>query len=230
MEEHVTPMHLFIGKRSLNRDTNEPYVAPKDDDSAEDIKVRAKKVGVAVDRFWKRWTKEYLLELRQHHTMHQKKKTLDAKKGDVVLIHEDNVKRRKWNLGVIDEVIVGRDGAIRGATVRKIGGDGSKQIIQRPVQKLYPLEISSSVSDDVSSNDGQEVEPDVAGNDNNDGSTIENEHEHVNNENENRDIEDVDNDSKKTESIVPTRTTTSTRRAAIDGELRRRLNDDRINE
>ena len=71
-------------------------------------------------------------------------KPFNAREGDAVLIQEDNVKRNKWNIGIVEEFIDGRDGVIRGAAVRKIGGNGHPQIVHRPLQKLYPLEISIS--------------------------------------------------------------------------------------
>jgi len=60
--------------------------------------------------------------------------------GDVVLVEEENKPRGLWKLGRISGLITGKDGHTRGAIlhVPSSGGDG---VLQRPIQRLYPLEI-----------------------------------------------------------------------------------------
>ena len=41
----------------------------------------------------------------------------------------------------MQDIIVGKDGVVRGASVRKIGS-GKPEILNRPLQKLFPLEIA----------------------------------------------------------------------------------------
>ena len=60
------------------------------------------------------------------------------KKGDVVLVHDDILPRLKWKLGLVTEVYVGADGLVRSAEV-KIG----KVLTNRPISKLYPLEVTA---------------------------------------------------------------------------------------
>jgi len=44
----------------------------------------------------------------------------------------------------VDDVIYGKDGGPRGAVIRKSGGKrGKLELLRRPLQKLYPLEIST---------------------------------------------------------------------------------------
>ena len=62
--------------------------------------------------------------------------------GDVVLLEEDNSKRQQWKMGIIQNVISGKDGQVRGVEVRTIN-QGKPQILCRPIQKIYPLEGSS---------------------------------------------------------------------------------------
>ena len=57
---------------------------------------------------------------------------------DVVMIHEDDKPRGLWRLGRITKLIIGKDGHLRGA-VLCVSGD---RTLQRPIQKLFPLEIS----------------------------------------------------------------------------------------
>ena len=40
--------------------------------------------------------------------------------GEVVVVYEDDKKRGGWKMGVVDGLVIGRDGIVRGATVRVI--------------------------------------------------------------------------------------------------------------
>ena len=68
------------------------------------------------------------------------------KKGDVVLIKGNNstpwLSRKK---GVIEKLIIGKDKNVRGASVRTTYKKSTKAIVlNRPLQLLIPLELSSS--------------------------------------------------------------------------------------
>lgn len=57
-----------------------------------------------------------------------------------MIVQEDNVRRNLWRLGRIERLITGSGGIVRGAAV-KIGERGkASTVIERPIQKLYPLE------------------------------------------------------------------------------------------
>ncbi len=83
-----------------------------------------------------RFRKEYLAMLVQRGN---EKACSILSKGDVVLVGADNKKRFEWPLGIIVELIPGRDGNVRVARVKTKSG-----IITRPLQRLYPLEIGTS--------------------------------------------------------------------------------------
>ena len=53
----------------------------------------------------------------------------------VVLIH-DETPRTQWKLEVIIQLHRGKDGLVRSVTLRKKGN-----LISRPIEKLYPLEV-----------------------------------------------------------------------------------------
>ena len=57
---------------------------------------------------------------------------------DVVVIEEDVVPRHRWRLGLVEELLKGSDDYVRGAKV-KVGK--TKNIIRRPVNRLYPTEV-----------------------------------------------------------------------------------------
>lgn len=63
--------------------------------------------------------------------------------GDVVVVYEEDKKRGEWKLGVVEGLVTGKKGIVRGAQVRVIT-KGKPVHLSRPVQKLYPLEIRDS--------------------------------------------------------------------------------------
>ena len=62
--------------------------------------------------------------------------------GDVVVVYEEERKRGERKMGVVDSLVTGRDGIIRGANVRAIT-KGKPVHLSKLVQKLYPLEFRS---------------------------------------------------------------------------------------
>ena len=60
--------------------------------------------------------------------------------GDIVIVEEGDMRRNQWGLGKKEGLIVGSGGVTREATVKVGERDKRSAIIQRPAQKLYPLE------------------------------------------------------------------------------------------
>ena len=61
---------------------------------------------------------------------------------DVVIIKDENyTPRNQWRQGRIINVVTGSDNLIRGTSIECVI-NGKKSIIQRPIQKLIPLEIT----------------------------------------------------------------------------------------
>jgi tRNA G37 N-methylase Trm5 len=88
--------------------------------------------------FWRRWTKEYLLQLRNYHEVKRRqKKRPYVRVGDIVLLQEDNTPRHMWRRARIEEVREGRDGKVRTVILRR--PDGYK--ITRPIQVVIPQEV-----------------------------------------------------------------------------------------
>ena len=132
----ITPNALMFG------------IAPKhsvEDDlssiSDRDLRKRAKYVRQCKEALWKRWKNEYVRGLREQHNMGTGTRSCQVTVGDVVtILNEDYEKNRaKWNLGIVDQVFPGRDGVVRSVRLR-----AGKSYLDRPVQKLYPLEMSVS--------------------------------------------------------------------------------------
>lgn len=138
--EPLTPSHLIHGRRI----TTLPYVSSN---SAIDnlnvcelthtnLNYKAIRQRQLIDNFWTRWKGEYLTSLREYH----QRAGVDVRKikeGDVVQIHDES-KRVHWKLGVVQDTLKGKDGLVRVAMVRTNSG-----VTNRPVTKLYPLEVNS---------------------------------------------------------------------------------------
>ena len=58
-------------------------------------------------------------------------------KGDVVIVQTDEKNRGCWPLAVVTETYPGKDGVTRAGRIRTGKGE-----IERPVQHLFPLELS----------------------------------------------------------------------------------------
>jgi len=142
-EQVLTPSHLMLGRRLSTLSENvylnmsfdeEDYV----NDHYDNLTKRFLYLTRKLNHFWNRWRKEYVTGLREVHTM-KDRDTPAIATGDLVLIYEDNVKRGLWKVGIVEELIAGADGHVRGARVRK-PGRGKPEILNRPIQKLFPLE------------------------------------------------------------------------------------------
>lgn len=55
-----------------------------------------------------------------------------------MLVKDDERNRGKWKMGIVVEVITGRDGIARAARMKT----GTGSYLQRGLQQLYPLELS----------------------------------------------------------------------------------------
>ncbi|OXA44497.1 uncharacterized protein LOC110857830 [Folsomia candida] len=115
-----------------------------------------KKMQVVQGQLQQRLRTEYLAQLVQRGN---ETKGANLKIGDVVLIGAENKKRYEWPIGRIVEIIRGRDGHCRVAKVQtahdyELKTEKSGQytvtkvkkghVLTRPLQRLYPMEISSS--------------------------------------------------------------------------------------
>ncbi|GIY68457.1 DUF5641 domain-containing protein [Caerostris extrusa] len=86
-------------------------------------------------------SKHYLTECLIRRISFKKAKATcqELKVGDIVLIEMENKKRVMWPMGKIEKIYSSRDGASRVVRVRTSSG-----CLTRPIQKLYPLEVSTS--------------------------------------------------------------------------------------
>lgn len=134
----LTPAHFINGQRLTTLPTG-PEPALRANLSRE-LRVRQK----VADDFWKRWTKEYLMELRNFHEVRRPRgKAPQLKVGDIVLLQEELRPRHLWKKARIKELRSGRDAVIRTVIVR----DANGETLARPIQLVIPLEIDQGGED-----------------------------------------------------------------------------------
>lgn len=90
------------------------------------------------NRIQSRFRKEYIGQLVEHKRTNQ---SSAINIGDIVLIGSDNKKRYQWPMGRVLEIMPSSDGIVRMAKIKTKTG-----CINRPLPKLYPLEMSQSNS------------------------------------------------------------------------------------
>ena len=127
----LTPNLLQFGQPNLLPEA-QSYQLPN-----PDLRKRARYLARCKDVLWGRWSSEYLRGLREQHNMKYKQSQRFLARGDVVIIKGDEKNRGLWKLGIVEELITGRDGVTRGARLR-----AGKSYLERPIQHLYPLELS----------------------------------------------------------------------------------------
>lgn len=137
----LTPAHFLTGEKLTTIPSGPEPTQPHD--LAKEFRLRQK----LADDFWKRWTKEYILQLRSFHEVQQPRGKTPLHIGDVVLIHEDIRPRHLWRKAVIEGLQPGRDLKIRTVFLRT--SDGHK--MSRPIQLVVPLEIDQG-GEDVGNN------------------------------------------------------------------------------
>uniref|UniRef100_A0A0M3IUX5 Integrase catalytic domain-containing protein n=1 Tax=Ascaris lumbricoides TaxID=6252 RepID=A0A0M3IUX5_ASCLU len=97
-----------------------------------------------LDRFWSIWQSEYLLSLRETQKMLHPTSRLSEKRspevGEIVIIQEDDAPRGLWKMGKVIEIGKSSDDQVRSAVLKT----STCQRLERPLNKLYPLEIWTS--------------------------------------------------------------------------------------
>ena len=101
-EEPLTPSHLLCGHRIMSLLDNRSSEAEDSDTDVQpqDLDRRMRHLSNVMNHFWKRWRKEYLLELRNSHrnvTQHSSNRVVSI--GDVVIVHDEDQPRGKWCIG-----------------------------------------------------------------------------------------------------------------------------------
>ncbi len=76
-----------------------------------------------------------------------------------MIVKDEQLPRGQWKLGIVREVLKGRDGVVTAATIKVPASDRQHSLLRRPIRSLYPLEIHCEVSNPVSSESPFSSEP-----------------------------------------------------------------------
>jgi len=89
-------------------------------------------------QFWQLWRNDYLLNLRERpaYLKSPKKQTHTIPQAGNVMLIKENLPRGRWKVGIIHELVQGRDGLVRSAKVLI----SPKSYLHRALSLLYPIE------------------------------------------------------------------------------------------
>ena len=162
LEEPLTPSHLMTGHRILSLPDPTIPEEPDYNPSPKDLTRRMEHLIQACANFWRRWKREYLQELREHHRTNKVPPgvTCSIRKGEPVVVYDEGQPRGLWRLGRVTEVIPSQDGNIRAARVKVMSKSGRPTILKRPIQQLYPLEVRGTLDNDDTREPPEDTEVD----------------------------------------------------------------------
>jgi hypothetical protein len=138
----LTPAHFLIGEGLATIPTGPEPTARQN--LAKELRVKQK----LSDDFWKRWTKQYVLELRNFHEVQRPVgQTTQLNLGDIILIQEDVRSRHLWGRAHIEDLRKCWDGQVRRMVLQMSVG----RHVTRPVQLVIPLEVDQGGEDVMNS-------------------------------------------------------------------------------
>jgi hypothetical protein len=136
--ETLTPAHFLTGEK--------PTTIPHGPEPVrtEDLTRSFRQHQRMAEALWRRWQREYVLQLRTYHEVRRPaRQGPKFKVGDIVLLQEERTLRHMWKKARIDELLQGRDGRIRRDSL--LLPDRTK--IRRPVQLVISVEIGQGGED-----------------------------------------------------------------------------------
>jgi hypothetical protein len=123
----ITPMELVSGRKL------EQIPDPKAPMQNTNFSHLWKKRQAVLNQFWKRWSKDYLLE--QSVRKLWKIQHFDNLLNKIVLVKDDHLSRNEWMIGRVIEILPSKDGLTRNVVVKT-----GTSTLRRPVQKLALLQ------------------------------------------------------------------------------------------
>ena len=148
-DKALTPSHLIFSRR-LEQLPDLKVPDGNEELNPNVLNKRKKYLSSLLRHWWNRWTHEYLVNLRESHNLSSTKRgEPQIKQGDVVTVHQDKAPRGFWRLGKTEYLIESKDGKVRGATLKDLSPGGKMSLINRPLSKLFPVEIVNREAPDA---------------------------------------------------------------------------------
>ena len=141
LDEALAPSHLLIGRRLMNLPDHvlQPNHVDNCDEKEFKLNSRVKHLNRSLNCFWKRWRREYLLELQEAHRLRYTHHGLQMSQGDIVVVNSGDQPRSCWKIGRVEHIIEGADGHARAAMIC-VSGKGRIKILNRYIQYLIHLQ------------------------------------------------------------------------------------------
>ena len=137
----LTPAHLMYGCRI---DKIPDKVTYEENETSNQKRYRY--LANRRRHFWNRWVRECLANLGEHLKMQDKHGKRNVQGGDVVTVTDrSKLQRGSWRLEVTFKIINASHRIASDAKIYVIVKDGRRIQIDRPVQKLVPLEANAIV-------------------------------------------------------------------------------------
>ncbi|GBM76660.1 hypothetical protein AVEN_94251-1 [Araneus ventricosus] len=134
-DEILTPAHFLTGKKLT--------LVPSDPEQKITNLSRNPRIQqYLLDTFWKKWSREYLLQLSTFHQVRKSNNSSHVREGDDVLLHENVTPRHMWKRTCVDKLIKARDGKVRSCVLR-LGG----KELTRPIQLVILLGVDQGGED-----------------------------------------------------------------------------------
>ena len=142
----LTPNHLIYGFRNTSLPSDPPPFIDGESANLESLLKRESRQRKLLKVFWSVWLKDYIGDLSKFAapgaTANESRRV--PKVGELVLIHEASQKRVMWPVGIVDELIIGKDGRTRAVWLKVEGTER----LNRPVQRLFPIEVQCGLDRD----------------------------------------------------------------------------------
>lgn len=133
----LKPLTPFLFLREI-RDNEIPDL---DFINSVDLNARLRYKQRIMEQLRTRFRKEYLSQLIMKS---DKPEPRTLREGDIVLIGDDSKKRFDWPMARIEKLIMGRDNTPRVALLK-----AKNDVLKRPIQRIYPLEINAENNNDL---------------------------------------------------------------------------------
>ena len=141
-DKALTPNHLICGRRLEQLPDLNINHCTEEDLSPDNLNRRQQYLAKLLRHWWNRWKREYLVDLRETHNLSSSHCGEPCiKEGDIVTIHQDKMPRGFWRLGKVETIIQSKDKNVQGATIKVVSPNGKLTVINRPLSKLYPVEV-----------------------------------------------------------------------------------------
>jgi len=131
----LTPSHFIIGRRINLLPPITSSTTQVKDEPPEQLVRRARYRDKLLNSYWQSWSGEYFQQLSNSSSKAPSSRQ-PVRRGEVVVLHDDNLPRHKWKLAVIEKVYPATDGVIRKVKVKTQTGS-----FNRAVDRLHPLEV-----------------------------------------------------------------------------------------